>query len=174
MWVSTSFSLALNFLPHQVLSAFQLSIRPPSSRIKRKFPCSAQGGTSSDLARYSLVAGSKEWAEQSRREAATKPISTIFFANRTRCVISWLPGVKPPSSSLLLRLLSSFPSRREEWESNARPNRTESTSPERLENFRRCSCEFATTDGLGRLQKDLPIRTIFETPARLIETSAYP
>src|SRR5215510_3775919 len=79
MWVSTSFSLALNFLPHQVRSAFQLSIRPPSSRMKRKLPCSAQGGTSSGLARYSLVAGSKECAEQRRRQAATKPIRPSFF-----------------------------------------------------------------------------------------------
>ena len=55
MWVNTSFSWALNFLPHQVRSAFQLSIRPPSSRMKGKFLCSAQGGTSSGLARFSLV-----------------------------------------------------------------------------------------------------------------------
>src|SRR5215472_15690233 len=80
MWLSTSLSLALNFLPHQVRSAFQLSIRPPSSRMKRTFPCSAQGGTSSGFARYSLVGGSKDWAEQSRREAATKPIRPIFLA----------------------------------------------------------------------------------------------
>src|SRR5215831_13759843 len=79
MWVNTSFSWALNFLPHQVRSAFQLSIRPPSSRMKRKFPSSAQGGRSSGLARYSLVAGSKGWAELSRRDAATKPITPIFF-----------------------------------------------------------------------------------------------
>src|SRR5580704_6142487 len=84
MWVSTSFSSALNFLPHQVCSAFQLSIRPPSSRMKRKFPCSAQGGTSPGLARY-LGAGSKDWAEQSSREAATKPISRMFLTIRTRC-----------------------------------------------------------------------------------------
>src|SRR5215469_9604553 len=106
MWVSTSLSLALNFLPHQVLSAFQLSIRPPSSRRKRKFPCSAQGGTSSGLARYSLVAGSKDRAEHSRREAATKPISPIFFAIGTRCTVSCLPGFKPSSPSLTIELFS--------------------------------------------------------------------
>src|SRR5215472_16454785 len=112
MWVSTSFSLALNFLPHQVRSAFRLSIRPPSSRRKRKFPCSAHGGTSSGLARYNLVAGSKDWAEQSRREAATKLISPVFFAIGTR---SCLPGFKPSSSSLLLRYYQALcPSRREE------------------------------------------------------------
>src|SRR6266478_1168562 len=60
MWVSTSFSSALNFLPHQVRSAFDLSIRPPSRRTTRKSPCSAHGGTSSGLARYSLCAGYKE------------------------------------------------------------------------------------------------------------------
>src|ERR1700756_3896944 len=94
MWVSTSFSSALNFLPHQVCSAFQLSICPPSIRMKRKFPCSAQGGTSSSLARYSLGAGSKDWAEQSRREGASKPISPIFFAIETRFAVSCLPGFK--------------------------------------------------------------------------------
>src|SRR6202030_2599240 len=87
MWVSTSFSSALNFLPHQVRSAFQLSIRPPSSRMKRKFPCSAHGGTSSGLARYSLGAGSKDWEEQRSREVATKPTSPIFLTIRTRCRI---------------------------------------------------------------------------------------
>src|SRR6266852_3163795 len=85
MWLSTSFSSALNFLPHQVRSAFQLSICPPSSRMKRKFPCFAHGGTSSFLARYSLGAGSKDWAEQSSREAATKPISPMFLMIPTRC-----------------------------------------------------------------------------------------
>src|SRR5229473_4271866 len=86
MWVSTSFSSALNLLPHQVRSAFQLSIRPPSSRMKRKFPCSAHGGTSSDLARYSFGAGGKDWAEHSTRDAATKPISPMLFTIRTRCM----------------------------------------------------------------------------------------
>src|SRR5258708_14155205 len=85
MWVSTSFSSKLNLLPHQVRSAFQLSIRPPSSRMKRKFPCSAHGGTSSGLARYSLGAGSKDWEEQTRREVATNPTSPMFLTIRTRC-----------------------------------------------------------------------------------------
>jgi len=74
-------------LPHQVRWAFQLSIRPPSSRMKRKFPCSAHGGTSSGLARYSLGAGSKDWEEQRSREVATKPTSPIFLTIRTRCRI---------------------------------------------------------------------------------------
>src|SRR6266478_1800798 len=85
MWVSASFSSALNFLPHQVRSAFQLSIRPPSSRMKRTFPCSAQGGTSSSLARYSLGARSKDWEEQRSREVATKPTSPMLLTIRTRC-----------------------------------------------------------------------------------------
>src|ERR1700745_2671666 len=106
MWLNTSFSAALNFLPHQVRSAFQLSICPPSIRMKRKFPCSAQGGTSSSLARYSLGAGSKDWAEQSRRKAATKPISPIFFAIETRFAVSCLPGFK--LFLLIFLLLSSF------------------------------------------------------------------
>ena len=38
MWVSTSFSSALNLLPHQVRSAFQLSICPPSSPDETKIP----------------------------------------------------------------------------------------------------------------------------------------
>src|SRR5216684_9284775 len=87
MWVSTCFSSALNFLPHQVRSAFQLSIRPPSSRMKRKFPCSAHGGTSSGWARYSLGAGSKDWEEQRSREVATKPTSPMSLTIRTRCRI---------------------------------------------------------------------------------------
>src|SRR5882724_5778470 len=90
MWVSTSFSSALNLLPHQVRSAFQLSIRPPSSRMKRKFPCSAHGGTSSGLARYSFGAGSKGRAEQSSRDAASKPISPTLFMVRTRSMVSYL------------------------------------------------------------------------------------
>src|SRR5882762_8162984 len=94
MWVSASFSSALNFLPHQVRSAFQLSIRPPSSRMKRKFPCSAHGGTSSGLARYSLGAGSKDWEEQRSREVATKPTSPMFLTIRTRCRGS-LPSKRP-------------------------------------------------------------------------------
>src|ERR1700756_1178600 len=106
MWVSTSCSSALNFLPHQVRSAFHLSIRPPSSRMKRKFPCSAQGGTSSGVARYSLAAGSKGWAEQSSREAASKPISPIFFAIETRFAVSCLHGFK--LFLLIFLLLSSF------------------------------------------------------------------
>src|SRR5258708_24480562 len=110
MWVSTAFSSALNFLPHQVRSAFQLSIRPPSSRMKRKFPCSAHGGTSSGLARYSLGAGSKDWEEQRSREVAPKPTSPMSLTIRTRCVVSCLPDFKPsfPRHHLLL-LLSSFP-----------------------------------------------------------------
>src|SRR5260370_22427285 len=87
MWVSTSFSSKLNLLPHQVRSAFQLSTRPPSSRMKRKFPCSAHGGTSSGLARYSLGAGSKDWEEQRSREGATKPTSRMFLTIRTRCMV---------------------------------------------------------------------------------------
>src|SRR5271157_5366446 len=87
MWVSTSFSSALNLFPHQVRSAFQLSICPPSSRMKRKFPCSAHGGTSFGLARYSLGAGSKDWEEQRSRDAATKPISAMLFFIRTRCMV---------------------------------------------------------------------------------------
>src|SRR5215469_14022256 len=98
MWVSTSFSSELNFLPHQVRSAFQLSIRPPSSRMKRKFPCSAHGGTSCGLARNILGVGSKDWAEQSRREAATKTISPLFFGGSDTCG-SLLIGLQP---SLLL------------------------------------------------------------------------
>src|SRR6266404_6854472 len=85
MWVNTSFSSALNFLPHQVRSAFELSVRPPSRRMKRKFPCSAHGGTSSGLARYSFGAGSKDWEEQRSREVATKPTSPIILTIRTRC-----------------------------------------------------------------------------------------
>src|SRR5215467_2556812 len=110
MWESTSFSLALNFLPHQVRSAFQLSIRPPSSRMKRKLPCSAQDGTSSGLARYSLVAGSKEWAEQNRRQAATKPISPTSFAGTdTRGFLPMeLQAIISTSSSLLIRSYSLF------------------------------------------------------------------
>src|SRR5208282_119631 len=87
MWVSTSFSSALNFLPHHVRSAFQLSIWPPSIRMKRKFPCSAQGGTSCDLARYSFSAGSKECAEQSTRQALTRPISRMTLTIRTSCMV---------------------------------------------------------------------------------------
>src|SRR5215467_11078170 len=87
MWVSTSLSVALNFLPHQVRSAFQLSIRPPSSRMKRKFPCSDHSGTSSGLARYSFGAGSKEWPEQSNRNALTNPISPMPLTIRTRCMV---------------------------------------------------------------------------------------
>src|SRR6266436_3153675 len=90
MWLSTSFSSSLNFSPHQVRAAFQLSICPPSSRMKRKFPCSAHGGTSPGLARYSLGAGSKDWAGQSSREAATEPISPMFLMIRTRCRVSSL------------------------------------------------------------------------------------
>src|SRR5208282_1118306 len=90
MWVSTSFSWALNFSPHQVRSAFQLSICPPSSRMKRKFPCSAHGGTSSGLARYSFGDGRKVWAKQSSRDAATKPISPMLFTTRTRCMVLFL------------------------------------------------------------------------------------
>src|SRR5882762_2635331 len=85
MWVSTSFSSALNFLPHQVRSAFQLSIRPPSSRMKRKFPCSVHAGTSSGLDRYNLGAGSKGWAGQRTRKAVTNPTSPMFLTIRTRC-----------------------------------------------------------------------------------------
>src|SRR5215469_5037014 len=109
MWVSTSLSLALNLLPHQVRSAFQLSIRPPSSRMKRKFPCSAQNGTSSGLTRYSFIAGSKEWAEQRRRQAATKPISPTFFADTdTR---GFLPTELQAiiSASSLIIITRSFP-----------------------------------------------------------------
>jgi hypothetical protein len=62
--------------------------------MKRKFPCSAQGGTSSGVARYSLAAGSKDWAEQSSREAASKPISPIFFVIEARFAVSCLPGFK--------------------------------------------------------------------------------
>src|SRR6266404_5281566 len=90
MWLSASLPSALNLLPHQVRSAFQLSICPPSSRMKRKFPCFAHGGTSSGLARYSLGAGSKDWAEQSSREAATKPISPMLLMIRIRCRVSLL------------------------------------------------------------------------------------
>src|SRR5246127_5696511 len=108
MWVSTSFSSALNFLPHQVRSAFQLSICPPSIRMKRKFPCWAQGGTSSSLARYSLGAGSKDWAEQSKREATSQPISPIFFAIETGFAVSCLPGFKLFLIILVIELF--FPS----------------------------------------------------------------
>src|SRR5271166_1429796 len=66
MWVNASFSSALNFWPHQVRSAFQLSICPPSIRMKRKFPCCAHGGTSSGLAR-------PEHFEVSRQPAACRP-----------------------------------------------------------------------------------------------------
>src|SRR4029077_14483629 len=93
MWVSTSFSAALNLFPHQVRSAFQLSIRPPSSRMKRKFPCSAHGGTSSGLARYSFGAGSKDCAEQSSRQAVTKPINRMPPTIRTSCMV-----LSPPSA----------------------------------------------------------------------------
>src|SRR5579864_2850310 len=84
MWVSTSLSSALNFLPHHVRSAFQLSIRPPSRRIKRKFPCCAHAGTFSGLARYRFAAGSKGSPELSRN-TLTNPISPMLFATRTRC-----------------------------------------------------------------------------------------
>src|ERR1700756_1545179 len=86
MWVSTSFSSALNFLPHQVRSAFQLSICPPSIRMKRKFPCSAQSGTFSGLARYSFGAGSKDCAEQSSKQAVTKPIARNPLAIPKSCI----------------------------------------------------------------------------------------
>src|SRR5215469_15618876 len=86
MWVSTSFSGALNFFPHQVRSAFQLSILPPSNRMKRKFPCSAQSGTFSGLARYSCGAGSKHWAVQISRDAASKVTSKRIFQIRTCCI----------------------------------------------------------------------------------------
>src|SRR6266702_7098458 len=85
MWLSTSFSSALNLSPHQVRPAFQLSICPPSIRMKRKFPCSAHGGTSSGLARCSFGAGSKDWEEQRSREVASKPTSPIILTIRTRC-----------------------------------------------------------------------------------------
>src|SRR4029077_2370272 len=81
---STSLSSALNFLPHHVRSAFQLSIRPPSRRIKRKFPCCAHAGTFSGLARYRFAAGSKGSPELSRN-TMTNPISPMLFAPRTRC-----------------------------------------------------------------------------------------
>src|SRR5258708_5001351 len=87
MWLSTSFSSALNSSPHQVRPAFQLSICPPSSLMKRKSPCSAHAGTSSGLARYSFGAGSKDWEEQRSREVATKPTSPIILTIRTRCRI---------------------------------------------------------------------------------------
>src|SRR5208282_1097564 len=90
MWLSTSFSSALNLSPHQVRSAFQLSICPPSSRMKRKFPCSAHGGTSSGLARYSFGDGRKVRAKQSSRDAATKPIRPMLFTTRTRCMVLFL------------------------------------------------------------------------------------
>ena len=61
--------------------------------------CSAHGGTFSGLARNSLGAGSKDWAEQSSSEAATKPISPMFLTLRTGCVVSCLPDFKPSSSS---------------------------------------------------------------------------
>jgi len=53
---------------------------PPSRRMKRKFPCSAQGGTSCGSARYSFGSGSKDWAPQSSREAATSAMSLMRFA----------------------------------------------------------------------------------------------
>src|SRR5579864_5547814 len=95
MWASTSFSSALNFLPHQVRSAFQLSIRPPSSRMKRKFPCSAHGGTSSGLARYSLGAGSKDRAEQSSRNAATKTTTPSPLTTGTGGIVFFLRNEVP-------------------------------------------------------------------------------
>src|ERR1700675_1745677 len=100
MCVSTSFSSALNLLPHQVRSAFQLSICPPSRRMKRKFPCSAHGGTSSGLARYSFGAGSKEWAEQSTSNAATKPISAMLFPIRKRCIVLLLRNDQDPTLAI--------------------------------------------------------------------------
>src|SRR5215831_16970527 len=103
MWVSTSFLSALNFLPHQVRSAFQLSICPPSSRMKRKFPCSAHGGTFSGLARYNLGPGSKDWAaKQPSSEAATKPIRPMVLTIRTRCVISSLQKDQDHTCGLLV------------------------------------------------------------------------
>src|SRR5271166_879470 len=99
MWLSTSFSSALNLLPHQVRSAFQLSICPPSSRMKRKFPCSAHGGTSSGLARYSFGAGSKVWAPQSSRNAQTEAISPMLFRIGTRCMVLFLRNDQDPSVS---------------------------------------------------------------------------
>src|SRR5271166_6123200 len=87
MWVSVSFSSALNLLPHQVRSAFELSICPPSIRMKRKFPCSAHGGTSSGLARSSLGTGSKDWPEQSNRNALRNPISPMLLPIWTRCMV---------------------------------------------------------------------------------------
>src|SRR6516162_3446903 len=152
MWVSTSFSVALNFLPHQVRSAFQLSIRPPSSRMKRKFPCSAQGGTSSGLARYSLVAGSKDWAEQSRREAATKPVSPIFFAIGTRCAVSCLPRFKPSSSSLLLSSFS--PPGGKEQESKACSQRAELSRRKTSGDYRGHFRGSAAKDALGATHTD--------------------
>src|SRR5579864_819891 len=92
MWVSTSLSSALNLLPHQVRSAFHLSICPPSSRMKRKFPCSAQSGTSSGLARYSFGEGSKDCAEQSSKHAVTKPIARMPLAIRKSRIVFFLRG----------------------------------------------------------------------------------
>src|SRR6185369_9214140 len=100
MWLRTSFSSTLNFLPHQVRSAFQLSICPPSSRMKRKFPCSAHGGTSSGAERYSLGAGSKGRAEQSTSNVATKPISAMLFPIRKRCIVLFLPNEQDPTLAI--------------------------------------------------------------------------
>src|SRR5215471_12091857 len=88
MWVKTSLSSALNLFPHQVRSDFELSICPPSSRMKRKFPCSAQCGTSSGLARYSFGGGSKDCPVQSSKDAATKPMIALPLTIRTPSVRS--------------------------------------------------------------------------------------
>ena len=54
---------------------------------------------------------------------------------------------------MLLRLLSSFPSRREEYESRACLTALNRSDGKALGTFRRCWHESATTDGLGRLKR---------------------
>src|SRR6516225_9406670 len=146
MWVSTSFSSVLNFLPHQVRSAFQLSICPPSSRMKRKFPCCAHGGTSSGLARYSLGAGSKDCAEQ--REAATKPISPMFLAIRIGRRVSCLTDFKP-SSFVIIIIRLFFPFWQMRRRSKTSLKRAGLSQRETLGDYRCCCCESATKDALG-------------------------
>src|SRR5260370_39242655 len=72
--------------------------------MKRKFPCSAHGGTSSGLARYSLGAGSKDWAEQRSSEVATKPTSPMFLTIRTRCRVPSLRNDQDHQGGHIIRL----------------------------------------------------------------------
>jgi hypothetical protein len=72
--------------------------------MKRKFPCSAHGGTSSGLARYSFGAGSKDWAVQSsgRSDQTKQPNASYDSETLHSSLISKRLRLRPPVVSDLL------------------------------------------------------------------------